>query len=117
MLDIGGWQKAREFEVEAQGITLRLRVPTALQMRRIVSAHVGESQAAALVQEPLLLASIVGWSGVPGSVIGQDGDLPFDPKAIEAVLDRYTEAADRAYAAVIERFADRRQQFEAAEKN
>lgn len=117
MTDIGGWNSAREFDVQAQGITLRLRIPTALQMRRIVAANAGLDNAAAMIEEPLLKECLIGWSGVPASIVGGDGDLPYNPRLVEAVLDRYTEAADRAFSDLIDRFSQRRAQFEAAEKN
>lgn len=114
-MSIGGWIAAREFDVQAQGITLRLRLPTVLQMRRIVAAS--DATAAAL-QEPLLAVCVVGWSGVPSSVIGDDGDeLAFSSGALEAVLDRYTQAADKAFAELVDRYGKRRDEFEAAEKN
>lgn len=108
-------EAAREFEVAAQGITLRLRLPTALAMRRLV----GPDSETWQVQERVLAASTIGWRGVPAAdvVPGQAGDLPFDPRLVPAVLDRYAQAADTAWHELICRFAERRDAFEAAEKN
>jgi hypothetical protein len=107
-------EAARETSVTA-GITLRLRVPTRLQMQRIVS-KAGDFIAA---QEPILLASIMGWSGVNASAIvpDMDGELPFSIDLITHVLDAYPTAADAAYNKVIDEFAKRREKTEAASKN
>lgn len=108
-------EAAREFEVQA-GITLRLRLPTRLAMRRLV-AEAGDSFASA--QEPILLEAVIGWSGVPaGQIIpGREGDLQFSPRLIAHVLDRYPEAADEAFLRVIERFRERSAAAESAAGN
>jgi hypothetical protein len=107
-------EAAREISVTA-GITLRLRVPTRLQMQRIVS-KAGDSVSS---QEPILQASIIGWSGVNASAIvpDMDGELPFSIDLITHVLDAYPVAADAAYVQVLEAFAKRLEKAETASKN
>jgi len=116
-------EAAREFEVQAQGVTLRLRLPTVLQLRRLVNANapasVASRDALSHVQEPLLRECLCGWRGVPADAVapGAEGELPFDARLAEAVLDRYPQAADAAFRELIERYGERRERFEAAEKN
>lgn len=120
-MSLAQWNAAREFDVQAQGITLRLRIPTELQMRRIAAQVRAGSERAFRValQEPLLGECVVGWNGVPAGLLGGPGEslLPFSREAIEAVLDRYGKAADSAYTELLARYSDRREAFEAAEKN
>jgi len=106
---------AREFTVTV-GVTLRLRLPTRLHLQRIV-ARSGTDIAAA--QEDILLASVVGWSGINAAVIvpDTDGELAFDPELILHVIDAYPSVADAAFLQLIERHAKRREQAEAAAGN
>lgn len=109
-------ESAREFSVDSSGITLRMRLPTQLHMRRLVGQAGNEIAAA---QESILQAAIIGWSGVKSSSVvpGTDGDLSFDSGLVNHVLDAFPDAADAAFMAVIDRYAKRRAQAEAAAGN
>ena len=106
---------AREFTVTA-GVTLRLRLPTRLQMQRLVARSGNEIAAA---QEEILQAAVVGWSGINAAAIIPDteGELAFDPALVPHVLDAYPAASDTAFVQLIERYAKRREQAEAAAGN
>jgi hypothetical protein len=108
-------EAAREFSVTA-GVTLRLRLPTRLQMQRIVSRSGGEIAAA---QEDVLLASVIGWSGINAAAIVPDaaGELAFDKALIPHVLDAYPAVSDAAFVDLISRYAKRREDAEVAAGN
>lgn len=108
-------EAVREFEVTDR-VTLRLRLPTRLQMQRLV-ARSGNELAAA--QEEILQAVVVGWSGIKAADVVPDteGELAFDRSMVPYVLDAFPAAADSAFMQLIERYASRRASVEAAAGN
>jgi hypothetical protein len=108
---------AREFDVSSPRITLRLRLPTRLQMQRIVART--EEKDVVSAQEQLLCASIIGWSGVAAEKVvpNAEGQLAFDPDLIAHVLDAFPDEADAAFLAIVQRYAERRAAAETAAKN
>ena len=109
-------------EAAAPGVSLTLSIPTELLMRSCV-ARLPQSERQsrlALLQEALMLASIVDWSGIrecdlmPG---GAETPLAFDDALLPDVIDRFAALYDSAYIALMHSFNERKSRFEAELKN
>jgi hypothetical protein len=111
-------EKAREFEFTRDGITLTLRVPTDFDVRRAAQAAGGSAEWTAL-QAPLLKGCVVGWSGIPVSLLAsaEEGPMPFAPDLVELVLAELMDLADAAYIELIRRYNERIDAREQSRKN
>ena len=103
-----------------------LRIPTQHEVdvaarRSVVGA--GDDQAAHVVlSRSLLLLGVVGWSGVTvGDVLPDSAEaadvLPYEPGAVELLLDAQPEWAQAMYTALIDRMVKRKEAKDTAAKN
>lgn len=106
--------KAREFTVNGGEACFYLRLPTELQMRRLirkVGINADGIPDSIELQAAIVPASLVGWK-VPAKLISDqfpDMDLPFDPELIEHVFDRYPQDYDRIFTELIQRYGQRKE--------
>lgn len=132
-MDLDAFEKqlaaADEFEVTDNGITLRLRDPTEIQIRAAAAAATPglvAEQATRLavmvanMQPQIVRGALIGWSGVKASHLlsgGSDDPVPFDKRFVDRVLSRWTDLYDKAYQEIQARYDRRRAAIEEEEKN
>lgn len=115
------WEAARSIKVEhdsAPGVSLALRIPTPLELRRVAAYCGVELADLEIAQERLLIQQLTGWCGIDGAALGlAAGALPFSADLAPAVFERWPELADRAYVDCMRGAVERRQRFQADRKN
>ena len=104
-----------------------LRIPTQHEVdvaaRRSGLSAISDDQAAHVVlSRSLLLLGVVGWSGVTvGDVLPDSAEaadvLPYEPGAVELLLDAQPEWAQAMYTALIDRMVKRKEAKDTAAKN
>jgi hypothetical protein len=118
---------ARQFTVQAGACSFTLQVPTrheASVAYTRVGHHGGDPDSAAMVrwQRAILVPAVVGWSGVLLSHVlpdepGGTEPLPWEPAAVELVLDAQPEWDDRLTRALVDHLSKRRALEDTAAKN
>lgn len=118
---------ARQFTLQVGGCSFTLRLPTrheASVAYTRVGRHDGEADSAAMVrwQRAILVPAVVGWSGVllqhvlPDEPGGTE-PLPWEPAAVELVLDAQPEWDDQLTRALLDQLSKRRTVEDTAAKN
>ncbi len=113
---------ARMFEVQLDGATFKLKLPTAHAWRVIFQKAINTDGKVihALACHGLCEASVIGWAGVTvGHFRSEPATEPleFSPDARRELLESRPDLADEMFTAISERFVASESKLEAERKN